>query len=178
MTMMSAFRQWFSKLDLEQVFLHLWVDGSPQKRGMELYAASFDLCSANGVGGMDFLHHLMPQICIGIGSLSAYGKVMSLLWIIWLSVGPTYNAMRRFANRVFSFNTDYGTERSIVDYPDCLGDFYDTSMRKCPPTLRFRSFFFRQRLRIQVGFIFGTAFCGLRSARCFGSLHGSRCPLF
>lgn len=113
-----------------------------RKGGMELYASSLDLRSVNGVGGMDVLHHLMPQICIGIGSLSAYGKVMSLLWIIWLMVGPTYNSMRGFTNRVFSFNTDYGTERSIVDYPDCLGFFLRYINVQVPTNAEVQEFLF------------------------------------
>ena len=43
MSMMAAFRNYFSSLNAEDVIMHLFVDGSPQKRGLELYAASFDI---------------------------------------------------------------------------------------------------------------------------------------
>jgi hypothetical protein len=87
---------------------------------MQLHSILFN---PNGDGTMDITHRLFPQVCIGIGSLSAYGKVMSLLWVIWLMMGPSYWAMRRILSIIVSICTDYGTERLIPDYADCLIDF-------------------------------------------------------
>ncbi len=44
-----------------------------------------------------------------------FGKLIGLVWVIWLVVGPRYAAMRAFCNGVVSLLTDAGVERAIVD---------------------------------------------------------------
>ena len=50
--MMAAFREHFATLSVEDVFLHLYIYGSPQKRGLGLYASTFDLCMFEDDGAM------------------------------------------------------------------------------------------------------------------------------
>jgi hypothetical protein len=94
--MMAAFREYFATLSVEDIFLHLYIDGSPQKRGLELYASTFDLCMFEDDGSVSISRRLFPLICIGVGSLGTYGKTFALLWMIFLVAGPSYHRMRRF----------------------------------------------------------------------------------
>ena len=51
------------------------------------------------------------------------GKAFAMLWQIWLLVGPKYIDMRICLDSVAGINTDFGTERKVVDLPDVLIDF-------------------------------------------------------
>ena len=68
---------------------HIFCDDSPQKRGLELFASSMDISIFTETGPA-VRHYLLPMICIGVGSLSLYGKVLALLWIKFLVIGPDY----------------------------------------------------------------------------------------
>jgi hypothetical protein len=115
-----AFRRFFATLFYSEVCISLFVDCSPQKRGLELFSASFDI----GIRNFEkFARRMFPQVCIGISCTSLLGKVVTLLWDIFLIVGPDYNKIRCFLGCVFVILTDYGTEKGIVDYPDVLFEF-------------------------------------------------------
>ena len=55
----------------------------------------------------------------------AMSKSIALLWQIYLMVGPGYQQVRGFCNRVRSFTTDMGVERLMARMPDCLVEFYE-----------------------------------------------------
>ena len=56
--------------------------------------------------------------------LDRAGKLMTLLWQIFLIAGPTFAAMRRFCNRIRSITTDFGVERGLANSADVLDLFY------------------------------------------------------
>ena len=117
------YRMLWLTFDPEDLYIFLFVDASPQYRGRELFAASMDLM----VGSMSehFERKLLPQVRIGIGLFTALGKVVALLWQIWLTVGPDYAQVRLFfCNSVLGMCTDLGTERLIPRHADVLLDFY------------------------------------------------------
>ena len=75
----------------------------------------------NGVMHME--RRLMPFLHIALGMLSAEGKMMALLWQIFLLVGPVYYDLRFFLSRVRSICTDFGTERLLANQSDMLDKF-------------------------------------------------------
>ena len=119
--MMLVFRLYWKTLVYSDVFLHLYIDASPQKRGLEMYATSFDLT----VGSLAAFHvwRLMPQLCLGLGCTTLIGKTLALMWACVLLIGPDYDALRMFFSCVVSVCTDLGTEKDIVNAPDMLVAF-------------------------------------------------------
>ena len=116
-----AFRRFFAQLSYSQSWLNLFVDCSPQKRGQELFSASLEVI----VDSIEtyFLRRMFPQISIGVSCTTLLGKVVSLLWAIFLLVGPNYYAFRSFLGCVTWILTDYGTEKGVPDFQDILGVF-------------------------------------------------------
>ena len=92
---------------------------------------------------------LMPLVGLGRDYLDATGKTLSLLWLVFLLVGPTWQAMRRFCNMVKAVVTDMGTERLILNAlpPAALMDFETAFIEKLhqliivpsPPTFGLRA---------------------------------------
>jgi hypothetical protein len=116
---MLVFRLFFATLTFVNVYLY--ADTSPQWRGTELMAASFDM-TANEITGIQ--HRLFPLVIIGRSMLSAVGKCITLLWQIFLMVGPNFYRMRAFLLAVRSITTDLGTERLLAKQPDILIPFF------------------------------------------------------
>ena len=110
-----------NKLKTDTRRIYVFVDASPQCRGLELFASSFDLV-INDVASF-CQQRLMPQISIGHAMFSKVGKTVSLLWQCWLIAGPSFPRMRLFLDSITSICTDFGTERLVVDMPDILPDF-------------------------------------------------------
>lgn len=108
--------------------LYLFADASPQWRGLELYASSFDM-----VDGGAIVHRLLPAISLDKGFLDAAGKVLALLWQIFLLTGPTFFLVRLFCSRVRSITTDQGVERLLADYPQVLPEFFQIVDPACTP---------------------------------------------
>ena len=52
--------------------------------------------------------------------MTAVAKLTTVVWQIFLLVGPSIEDMRRFMNRVVSIVSDFGTERLIVVAQDQL----------------------------------------------------------
>ena len=111
----------FQTLPFAALRLYLFIDSSPQHRGLELFAASFDLVIEEVKHF--FQRRLMPQVSIGSVMYTCLGKAFAMLWQIWLLVGPKYIDMRICLDSVAGINTDFGTERKVVDLPDVLIDF-------------------------------------------------------
>ena len=125
MSAMLAFRHYWRTLEIADLWVFLFLDASPQRRGLELFAATFDLY--RHLNGEDiFARRLFPMINIGRNLYSLHGKVVATLWIIFLQVGPNYHDIRNFCNRICCITTDMGTEMNIADYRDILLQFCKT----------------------------------------------------
>ena len=99
--------------------LYLWADASPQKRGIELFAASVDVLS-----GYLSRRWLLPVIGLPRIALDHVGKTLALLWMVVLITGPSPRAIRSFLSRARCTTSDMGTGRLMVDMPDCLQDLF------------------------------------------------------
>ena len=103
----------------ETAQIYIYCDASPQLRGIELFATTFDIF--DGVG---FHRRLAPVISLERTHYDALGKMTALLWQIWLMAGPKAEDVARFCGRVRALVTDQGTERMLANMPDTLGDFW------------------------------------------------------
>jgi hypothetical protein len=115
---MLAFRHYWKTVNLEDASIVLWSDASPQWRGVELFASSFELVLPGGVQRRKFP---FVQATFGFDALS---KVLTLLWQIFLQVGPDFSCVRAFCNAIRCMCTDMGVERLMSDQVDCLKEFY------------------------------------------------------
>ena len=73
---MLAWRHWLAQLmqSGKEWSVYVWMDASPQWRGKELFAASFDLIVVEG-DERNLYRRLFPLINIGPGYRGIYGKV-------------------------------------------------------------------------------------------------------
>ena len=117
---MVAFRMAWRNIPKNGLWIYCFVDASPQKRGRELYAASFDVWDLHT---NTFDRRLFPQIRIGRNMYTLHGKVTAFLWQVFLMTGPHYSDMRDFCNSIGGICTDMGTEFKIADYRDVLIPF-------------------------------------------------------
>lgn len=120
---MLLYRRFWTTLvaagDETTINIYLYADASPQWRGLELYASSFDLFD-----GSRFQHKLFPMVSLDKEFGDAAGKCLALLWQVFLMVGPSYEVLRFFCRRVRSITTDQGVERFLADFPAALPDFF------------------------------------------------------
>ena len=117
------FRELFESIP-DHCDIFIYLDSSPQVRGQELFAASWEIFD----GKRDefvISRRLMPLVGLGRDFLDATGKTLALLWLVFLLVGPTWQAMRRFCCMVKAIVTDMGTERLIHCSLDILPDFFE-----------------------------------------------------
>ena len=79
-------RLWVSMVTerLENIAIYLFTDASPQWRGIELFASSYDV----SVNGGPAERRLFPLISIDKSRMDTLGKALTLLWQICLIVGP------------------------------------------------------------------------------------------
>jgi hypothetical protein len=120
-TAMRVCRAFIHSLPASVVFIQLYVDSSPQWRGAELFATSFDLIVRSVLHFCE--RRLMPQISIGPVMYSAVGKAYAMLWQVFLVAGPDYNHIRQFLDHVTVVLSDFGTERLIIALPDFLPEW-------------------------------------------------------
>jgi len=104
-------------------FVYLFTDASPQWRGSELFATSWDWISFVD-DDPHFFRKLLPVVSLDRGHIDGYGKTLCILWQIALVVGPTWAAMKMALSRVRAIITDMGVERFIVNSEDCLDAFF------------------------------------------------------
>ena len=116
------FRQLWRTLHNSSIAIFIYLDSSPQTRGHELFATSFEIWDMSGQ--FPFERRLFPLLSLPRDYLDATGKSLALLWLIWLSVGPDYDQVLRFCDSVVCIVTDMGTERLIARIPNFLEDFY------------------------------------------------------
>ena len=107
---------------LPDVAVYVYVDSSPQLRGEELFATSFELFDYDG--RVQFQRRLMPLIALARDFLGQVGKGLALLWQVWLMVGPDPHQVLRFVQSIRAIVTDMGTERLLAGLPDLLPDFF------------------------------------------------------
>ena len=98
--------------------IHIFCDASPQARGIELFAASWDL-EQDGVAE----RRLFPIIRLSRRQLTAAGKLSGLLWMMFLVSGQSLSTFMSFLTNVRSIVTDFGVERLLVDQPNCVFQF-------------------------------------------------------
>ena len=161
---MLLFRLFFATLTL--VNIYLYADASPQWRGVELMATSFDMtCSTSD----HISHRLLPLVCVGRSMLTAMGKCITILWQIFLMVGPRFQAMRDFLFAIRSITTDLGTERLLANQPDILIPFFKWIGGFIPKGSRPQEFLFPRAI-VAVGWnhvVDGLLKRGLSSLRWF-----------
>jgi hypothetical protein len=116
---MLLFRKFWRSLNLYATSVFIFVDASPQDRGMELYAASFDLMHVTPNGNR-YERRLFPAINIGRLLFGVLGKTMTLVYQIFLQVGPRYEDIRNVCDSVGGITTDMGMEMRIPDHHDIL----------------------------------------------------------
>jgi hypothetical protein len=114
---MLAWRRRLATVDFNRVNIHLFADASPQRRGLELFAASFDF-----VLDGTCVRRLLPFISATLG-MDLDAKAFTLLWQFFLVIGPTFRTLRSWCNRVRSVCTDFGTERLFAHIRDVLPAF-------------------------------------------------------
>lgn len=121
---MNLFRLFWASLCITLVDIYLFADGSPQWRGLELFAASMDLhiCDGPSVG---ITRRLLPCVSLPRWMASALSKCIAFLWQVYLMVGPMYSSVRNYCNRVRSITTDMGAERLMSGHGDVLIEFYE-----------------------------------------------------
>jgi hypothetical protein len=139
---MLVFRKFFHSINMHSLSLHLFSDGSPQWRGVELLASSFDLFVQAENGHMLRQRRHFPAISIGAFMFGALGKAITLLWQIWLMAGPSYTQMRNFLARVRSLTVDMGTERLLADFRDILPAFFNYIKAPLPNNVVLQPFLF------------------------------------
>lgn len=116
-------RQWWAGVSAsgQPISVHLFIDASPQWRGVELYATSLDIF----VQGRLF-RRLAPLVSLGKTQLGFEGKLAGLLWQLYLLAGSSFAALQRLCSCVRSITTDLGTERLLSESAACIPAFCAT----------------------------------------------------
>ena len=155
---MMLHRLWIASLmDKDaDVYIYLYIDGSPTWRGVEQFCATYELFD-----GENWHRRLFPVVALDQERMDGFGKCITLLWQIWLIAGPSFSQMRWFLSKVFGIITDMGTERVVPFMKDFLPVFSTISTRDSmrQPSKR-PNLFSRMACIAQGGVIYGTSFCG------------------
>jgi hypothetical protein len=116
----KLWRDFFESLLQSVLAIYIYIDTSPQWRGLDMVAISFDLVCFHAGDTMHFSRRF-PYLALEQGQFDVFGKLIALLWGIFLVAGPSYWAMRKFCDSVVSILTDAGTERGIIGSVDVSG---------------------------------------------------------
>ena len=111
---MLLWRLFWSRVRLTSLCLYLWIDASPQRRGLEFLATSWDVFT---VGAFRFRRKL-PAIRLQRALFSASGRTTAMLWQIFLLVGPCARTFRIILASIRSITTDMGVESKIYEAAD------------------------------------------------------------
>ena len=114
-------RIWEQVVPLD-IDIYIYLDSSPQVRGEELFAASFEMRDTHG--NYPWERRLMPMIALPKDFWDAMGKAVALVWMIFLLVGPAPAQVIRFCNRVRCIVSDMGTERKLARMADIVPEFF------------------------------------------------------
>ena len=115
-----VWRQWWRETPDSSISIFLYVDSSPQSRGEEMFASSFEVSDQR----LPWSRELMPVLSLERHMLHARSKTLALLFQIWLLVGPSAEEMIRFLSRVRCILTDMCTERLMANMVDCLPELF------------------------------------------------------
>ena len=118
---MLLWRRFFERTVLTSLSIHLWLDASPQRRGVEFLAASMRVCKRHSV----LFRRKLTAISLARSLRGVVGKTLGLLWQLFLYIGPRFHRMRAVLNQVYSLTTDMGQESEIYRSPDILIDFFN-----------------------------------------------------
>ena len=115
---MQGFRAyWKDLVDNDRVdAVNLWIDGSPQWRGVEMFAGSLEVWV-----GDEVQRWLIPCVCLEAGQLDGASEMKALLWAWFLMTGPNRHYLQRLLSLVTGIVTDHGVESAVVDMPGCIG---------------------------------------------------------
>ena len=108
-------RQWWRVILGSSISIFLYVDSSPQLRGEDMFASSFEIWDQR----LPWSREMMPVLSLERHMHDARSKTLALLFQTWLLVGPSVEEMIRFCSRVRCILTDMGTERSMAKMVDC-----------------------------------------------------------
>ena len=98
------------------VNFYIFIDGSPQWRGLEMMASTLDVYDATG-----FTRRLLPLVSVSRDQLDTIGKAATLLWQLFLVTGSEF--LRWVCSRVRAIVSDQGTEAGIANLTDILPEF-------------------------------------------------------
>ena len=99
--------------------IHVYSDGSPVV-GVELQGQVVDFILTNG----EVHKRTLPGAELAYGLFSATQKCVSLLWVVFLTLGPEKAKLKVAMNHVRSLTTDNGTEINLNRCPDIIDAFY------------------------------------------------------
>jgi hypothetical protein len=116
---MALWRKSFAAMVLACTSIHIFIDSSPQWKGFEFLATSFDCYHQ----GQYFARRLFPAVSLSRCLFTALGKTVSFLWQLFLLVGPSFPMLRAWLSRVIAMTTDMGVEAAIYKMPDILPAF-------------------------------------------------------
>lgn len=149
-TAMLLHRRWWLALCSTEhvVSVHLFVDSSPQWRGVELSACTVDI-----IIGDELKRCLAPVVSLSKSQLDLNGKVAAVLWQAYLIAGPAWGSLQAFCRSVCSVTSDMGTEKMIADCPGCLGNFFSTAFpNQAPPADEYNSDYLFEHALFMPGF--------------------------
>ena len=119
-TAMWLHRDWWQSLDKERVGIFIFIDGSPQWRGTEMFAGSVDVIVEGVVH-----RRILPCVALEHTHMDGVSKTIALLWAVFLMVGPRFEDVRAFCDRVIAICSDSGVEAFVVDSVDLLVPFFE-----------------------------------------------------
>ena len=100
----NLFRMMWDRLISDDVSVYLYLDSSPQLKGEELFAVSFEVFDPGGQ--LVWERRLAPLVALQKDFFDACGKALALTWIMCLLTGPAVDAMFGFCRCVKRITTD------------------------------------------------------------------------
>ena len=97
---------------------NLWIGGSPQWRGVEMFAGSLEVWV-----GDEVQRWLIPCVSLEAGQLDGASKTKACMWALFLMAGPNRHYLQRLLSLVTGIVTDHGVESAFVGMPGCIGAF-------------------------------------------------------
>ena len=95
---------------IDAIHINVYMDGSPQYRGQEMFASVLDVFIAeDGIEKPWLRRILLPLVNLGSACLDATGKTVCFLWQLLLMFGPVL--LPAILGRIRCILTDNGTER-------------------------------------------------------------------
>ena len=129
---MQLWRVFFEQTSLNRLALYLWIDSSPQRKGIEFLHTSWDVFLE---GSFKFRRKL-PAVHLARELFTARGKAVALLWQVFLMVGPYVDQIYSVLKRIRAITTDMGVESQIKDTPDFVLPFLRSLGVSIPRSVR------------------------------------------